>query len=180
MELKDATNNKFKSGDIVFVNSACEIAEKCKVMGFVKKESNTNKSVYTLHSLDWCGTFVTTEDWIFNTKEEAISAYEIIFKKEVKGYCEQIKTLDDLVKFPINNCLCDEGENDAALEAYEIKAKEILNTTPKKGKWLIEDGEKNKYSFCYCSNCNSYYTIDKKDEMNYCPNCGADMREGEE
>lgn len=75
MELKDTTNNKFKIGEIVFVNSACGIAEKCKVVGFVKKESNTNKSVYTLRSLDWyCALFNATEDCIFDTEEEAISA----------------------------------------------------------------------------------------------------------
>lgn len=50
----------------------------------------------------------------------------------------------------------------------------------KKGKWLIEDSGKNKYTFCYCSNCKSYYTIDKKDEMNYCPDCGAYMIERED
>ena len=174
MELKDATNNKFKNGDIVFVNSAHAIAEKCKVVGLVKKESNTNKSVYILSSLDWFGTFNAIEDCIFDTKENAISAYEIVFKKEV-----ELKPLMT-VKFPIDNCLCGENTDYAAFEAYEVRTKEILNTTPKKGKWLIEDGGKNKYSFCYCSNCNSYYTIDKKDEMNFCPNCGSDMRESED
>lgn len=180
MKLKDITNNKFKNGDIVFVNSTCEIAEKCKIVGFVKKESSTNKSVYILRSLDWFGTFNATEDCIFDTKENAISAHRTAFKIKVKSYCEQIRTLDDLVRFPIDNCLCGENTDYAALEAYGIKAKEILNTTQKKGKWLIEDGGNNEYSFCYCSNCNSYYTIDRKDEMNYCPDCGADMREREE
>ena len=63
------------AAEIVFVNSACGIAEKCRVTGFVKKESNANKSVYTLHSLDWfCDLFNATEDCIFDTEEEAISA----------------------------------------------------------------------------------------------------------
>lgn len=57
---------------------------------------------------------------------------------------------------------------------------EILEQEPKKGKWLIEDSGKNKYTFCYCSNCNSYYTIDRMDEMNYCPNCGSYMTESED
>lgn len=181
MELKDITNNKFKNGDIVFVNSTWNTAEKCEITGFVEKESSTGRPVYTLHSLDNYGEFGATEDCIFDTKKDAISAYKIAFETEVKSYCEQIRTLADLVRFPIDNCLCGEEYTDyPALEAYKIKAKEILNTTLKKGKWLIEDGGTNEYSFCYCSNCNSYYTIDKKDEMNFCPDCGSDMRESED
>ena len=154
MELKDTTNNKFKNGDIVFVNDAWNTAEKCEITGFVEKESSAGKPVYIVHSLDTYGTFGVTEDCIFNTKENAISAYKTAFKIKVKSYCEQIRTIADFVRFPIDNCLCGEEYTDyAALEAYKIKAKEILNTTLKKGKWLIEDGEKNKYSFCYCSNC---------------------------
>lgn len=179
MELKNITNNKFKNGDVVFVNGTWNTAEKCKITGFVEKESSTGKPVYTLHSLDNYGTFGATEDCIFDTKENAISAHKTAFKIKVKSYCEQIRTLSDLVRFPIDNCLCGEDTDYAAFEAYTIKAKEILNTTLKKGKWLIEDGGTNKYSFCYCSNCNSYYTIDRKDEMNFCPDCGSDMRESE-
>jgi len=175
--MKDTTNNtrKFKDGDIVFVNSTWHTAEKCEVAGFIKKESSTNKPVYTLHSLDNYGTFGATEDCIFKAKEDAISSYEKAYENEVKSYCEQIKTFKDLVRFPIDNCLCGEDTDYPALEAYKIRSKEILDDTQKKGKWLIEDGGKNNYTFCYCSNCNSYYTIDRKDEMDYCPNCGAKM-----
>jgi hypothetical protein len=51
---------------------------------------------------------------------------------------------------------------------------------PKTAHWIVEKGGsylgmKNGY----CSNCKNYYTNDW-DEMKYCPNCGADMREVEE
>lgn len=46
----------------------------------------------------------------------------------------------------------------------------------KKGKWLDE------YRYGYkCSECGGYLEIECEDiEMNFCPNCGADMREGEQ
>lgn len=178
MELKNDTR-KFKDGDIVFVNG-WNTAEKCEITGYVCKEASTGKLVYTVHSLDNYGTFAATEDCIFNTKENAILESEIAFENEVKSYCKQIKSLKDLVRFPIDNCLNGEEYTDyAALKAYEIRAREIINSTQKKAKWLIEDSGKNKYAFCYCSNCNSYYTIDRMDEMNYCSNCGAYMIKSE-
>ena len=42
----------------------------------------------------------------------------------------------------------------------------------KKGKWLDND----RYGYL-CSECGAYLEIDCGDaEMNFCPNCGADMR----
>lgn len=118
---------KFKDGDIVFVNSTWHTAEKCKVTSFAKKDSRINKPVYTLHSFDFYNTFCATEDCIFNTKEDAISAYETEYENEVKSYCEQIKTLKDLVRFPIDNCLNGEEYTDyPALEAYKIRAREMI------------------------------------------------------
>lgn len=50
------------------------------------------------------------------------------------------------------------------------------------GEWLPEEEKDKKsygYSGCYyCSNCKDYYTL-FCGEMNYCPNCGADMRRKE-
>lgn len=146
--MKDTTNDvrTFKDGDIVFVNSIWNTAEKCEIAGFVEKESSMGKSVYIVHSLDNYGTFGATEDCIFTTKEDAISEYYKAFENTVKSYCEQIKTLEDLVEFPIDNCINgEEYTNYPALEAYKIRSKEIINSVQKKGKWLIENGGKNKY-----------------------------------
>lgn len=50
------------------------------------------------------------------------------------------------------------------------------------GEWLSEEGnllKAHRYIGChYCSNCKDYYTLSPI-EMNYCPNCGADMRRKE-
>ncbi len=119
---------KFNDKDIVFVNSTWNTAEKCEVTGFVKKESSTGKPMYTLHSLDNQGTFAATEDCIFDTRENAISAHEAAFKIKVESYCKQIKTLEDLVRFPVHNCINgDEYTDYSALEAYKIRAKEIAD-----------------------------------------------------
>lgn len=117
---------KFNDKDVVFVNGTWNTAEKCEITGFVEKESSTGKPVYIVYSLDNYGTFGATEDCIFDTKENAISAYKTAFKTKVKSYCKQIKTLEDLVKFPVSHCLDGAEYTDyPALEAYEIRAKEI-------------------------------------------------------
>lgn len=56
---------------------------------------------------------------------------------------------------------------------------EILENLPsaeprKKGKWLLIDA--GYYDYVKCSQCGETLVWGK----NFCPNCGADMREGEE
>lgn len=52
----------------------------------------------------------------------------------------------------------------------------VLEPKQKNGKWLIDNKPNSQgYSFMYCSVCKSYYTIDNREEFNYCPNCGAKM-----
>ena len=51
---------------------------------------------------------------------------------------------------------------------------------PRKGHWIVEKGGSylGQRNAC-CSNCKDFYTNDWN-VMNYCPNCGADMREVKE
>lgn len=58
----------------------------------------------------------------------------------------------------------------------------------KKGRWLGFDSDEDMYDIIKCSCCKHTFTVDSyhwsdigfvKDDFNYCPNCGADMR-GEE
>lgn len=51
---------------------------------------------------------------------------------------------------------------------------------PRKGHWIVAKGGSylGKRNAC-CSSCKDFYTNDWR-YMNYCPNCGADMRESEE
>ena len=52
--------------------------------------------------------------------------------------------------------------------------KELSPAQPKKGKWVktYRDGFGNLIG--YCNKCGRRYPVD-----NFCPNCGADMREGD-
>lgn len=52
-------------------------------------------------------------------------------------------------------------------EAYEIPAADVREV--KRGKWILKDDGRAHCSMCDMSG-NSYI-------WNYCPNCGADMRE---
>ena len=64
------------------------------------------------------------------------------------------------------------------LDQQAINFKKLLEQTERpKGRWT-------KYGYKWkCSECDSKINIDGTPEENglyYCPNCGADMREGEE
>lgn len=56
-------------------------------------------------------------------------AYEIVEKKEnelIQKYCEEIKTLEDLINFPLSHCISgEEYTNWEARKAYELRAKEL-------------------------------------------------------
>lgn len=121
-------NRKFADNEIVYVNSTYNIAEKCKITKFVQKESRVNKPVYALQSLDNLSSFAATEECIFKTKEDAIKSYEESANKLIEKYRNEIKTLEDLIKFPLSHCIAcgEEYTEEEANEAYKIRAKEII------------------------------------------------------
>lgn len=56
-------------------------------------------------------------------------------------------------------------------------ARKVLEQEPRKGKWTKLS---NTVPCMNCPICGSTFTlILGGDKMHYCPNCGADMREGE-
>ena len=63
---------------------------------------------------------------------------------------------------------------------------EVVNAPtiePKRGEWIGEaDGYYNGelvYDIWYCSNCDYRIEDEEQPTFNFCPNCGADMRERE-
>ena len=55
----------------------------------------------------------------------------------------------------------------------------------KKGKWIVFDIDEEKYDEIKCTFCKHTFIVDShhwtdigftKDDLNYCPHCGADMR----
>ena len=58
-------------------------------------------------------------------------------------------------------------------------------TGRKKGRWVEFDSDEDKFDIIKCSCCKHTFTVDSyhwtdigfvKDDFNFCPNCGADMR----
>lgn len=59
----------------------------------------------------------------------------------------------------------------------------LLRKPPRKGHWeVVSDGYSDNAYICECSECKDTVWVykDADRRWNYCPNCGADMREGEE
>lgn len=116
---------RFQKGSTVYANSTWNKAEKCTVNGYVKNESSTGKNVYMLSSMN--GTFGATEDCVFETKDEAYQALIDESTKVVNGYKSEIKTLKDLLMFPLSHCIsCGEEYTDwDAQKAYKERIMEI-------------------------------------------------------
>lgn len=60
-----------------------------------------------------------------------------------------------------------------------------LPCADRKGKWIYHDDDDMRYDTYHCSSCRKLFTVDAerfddigfvKEDLKYCPNCGADMR----
>jgi len=97
-----------------------ENAYEIKCKEFVDKQGNRISSSY--------GNMTVTINNIWKTVEEAFNEIEKRKLDEVSKYCDEIKTIEDLVLFPIRHCLNgEEYTNYEALKAYKKRAKELLN-----------------------------------------------------
>lgn len=115
--------NKFNLGDIVYVNSIFGPADKCKIINIFLTDS---ADIYTVESNEgW--TYNTPEDYMFLTEKDAIDVFEKSREELINKYKEEIKTVKDLIIFPLVHCLCGEYANYESIEAYKIRAKELLN-----------------------------------------------------
>jgi hypothetical protein len=59
-----------------------------------------------------------------------------------------------------------------------IKELPTIQPEPQEGHW-IEGGTYRDVVECYCSECGQLMTTAATVRMNYCPRCGARMKEGE-
>lgn len=68
-----------------------------------------------------------TWDNVYLTPEEAFEAIKRKNLEKIKKYCDEIVDVKTLIEFPTNHCFCgEEYTNYEALEAYKIRAKELL------------------------------------------------------
>ncbi len=118
---------KFANNQIVFVNGTYNQEEKCIIIDCIENEPTTGKTIYNVHSLDNYGTFGTTEDRVFATKEEAHKASIEASAKLVGQYKAEIKTLKDLLEFPLKHCISggEEYTNNEAEQAYRLRMHEL-------------------------------------------------------
>lgn len=118
---------KFEKDSIVYVNSPYHVGEKCKVTGHEKQKQST-RVFYHVKSIDSIGCFAVPDDRVFATKEEALEAYKTEIENRVRRYKEEIKTLEDLLRFPLNHCFMGEEYTDyEAIRAYKERVKELMN-----------------------------------------------------
>ena len=118
--------NKFNLGDIVYVNSMLGPADECKIINIFPADSEQGTNTYTVESNEgW--TYNALEDYMFLTEKDAIDVFEKSREELINKYKEEIKTVKDLITFPLVHCLCGEYANYESIEAYKIRAKELLN-----------------------------------------------------
>ena len=139
MEIKDILKfDDWRIGDIVFYYehwSKCMIKAKIEKI-IVKGDNSRSVLLNDICTVDTDGNEITkrygnlckSSNDVFSSCKEA---YECIFNKRnkiVNEYCNLIKTVQDLMKFPLEHCFCgEEYTDDEAIEAYKIRAKELLN-----------------------------------------------------
>lgn len=113
--------------------------------------------------------------------EDAVSRAEVIkiakeMYLEVANMNLDVKTISDCISYTSSKCR----------EVLERKLQALSSVTPqepRKGHWeVVSDGYSDNAYICECSECKDtvwiYKDADRK--WNYCPNCGADMREVKE
>lgn len=78
-----------------------------------------------------CGTYGTRNypiDKLYISVDETKKAIEEKFANDVQALKDSIKTIEDLLMFPLLHCLCGEEYTEyEAIHAYKAKVKELLN-----------------------------------------------------
>ena len=89
--------------------------------------------------------------------------------------CEMCRNLMHTNRGCDGNCKYDEKLYERIMQILGERIKPSPSAEPRKrGKWLLIDA--GYYDYVKCSQCGETLVWGK----NFCPNCGADMREGEE
>lgn len=116
---------KYKKDMIVYVNTAWNTSEKCKILDYIEDEPNTGRNIYILNSFVNGSTFGATEDCIFTTEKDAIEDYGKTRISAIEQYKSEIKNLNDLLQFPLKHFLYGEDTDYEAVEAYKSRANEL-------------------------------------------------------
>ena len=73
----------------------------------------------------------------------------------------------------INDSICEQQARDALCELPSAQPERI------KGHWIdaVLPNDSGGFPVIVCDKCNTFFPLQFGDGHNFCPNCGADMRE---
>lgn len=125
-----------KVGDIVyFYEHWSDSIEKCKIEELKEIDGVKAAEVRSIGTVDIegdiiCNTYGTSTRRIKDLYPSSTAAYDAYFKKSIENtrkYKDEIKTINDLVAFPLDHCLNGGEYTDYdAKAAYKQKVKELL------------------------------------------------------
>ena len=121
---------------------------------------------------------ITISDLPGNTKIDelvGIGVEERLFKRHIKGLPAAEAQPETKVTFYDEDHVWIDGKQYISLRRFHEAVKEAQ---PKEGHW-IEGGIYRDVIECNCSECGQLMTTAATVRMNYCPRCGARMKEGE-
>ena len=102
--------------------------------------------------------------------EEAFEALELAIR--ALGTGTNVGPTDVISRQAAIDAVMECYDNDELFEVYEWKLNELPTIQPKRGKWVYQIG------MIKCDQClRAIRRIDHDGLLNFCPNCGSDMRE---
>lgn len=122
---------------------------------------------------DCAGDDSYTQEWL-ETLDSAIKALEQEPCKDAVSLTDVFEIMGNLMSIPYD---FDMSITEKDVSKSMDKIRELPRVTPReqrKGHWVAKP---HVFGVGYCSECDFELRIDN---TNFCPNCGADMREGEE
>lgn len=129
-------NTKLKIGDIAYFQEFWSGAiEKCKIKEISEQDGNVLAEVKSIASVDRngekiCDTYGTSTrllDHLFATHQEAFADADRNFANIKSKYLNEIKDLEDLLRFPMEHCFNGEEYTEyEAIAAYKQRVKELV------------------------------------------------------
>lgn len=118
------------------------------------------------------------------------TVYYELLADVVEAEEEQEPSEDAVSRQAVLDIFGSKGEFDWVLNCAVEKIKELPPVTPTRPKahWVYVDNCEELYDTYWCSNCHNEITVNAEkicdmvfviEDMESCPKCGADMREGE-
>lgn len=140
-----------------------EVAQKAYEDG--KKDGYIQRKIETIAENDLTVEYVDIKE----VKRIAKEMYLEVANMEL-----DVKTISDCISYTSSKCR----------EVLENKLQVLpsVKKEPRKGHWeVVSDGYGDNAYICCCSECKDTVWVykDADRRWNYCPNCGADMREGQ-